>query len=856
MASLAALLAAYPNLGAGDTIYVDTGTYTLTDNIVIPASNSGVTIVGPVKSGHAAVLNRGNAYTGSDGILVLGSNVTLKELGITGANVGIDATGATNLTVSGSVIDGNSNYGIEADSNSTGLNVSSSSIYNNSSSYYGYAGLYLQGNNTTVANNIIYDNGGTYGDGINMSGTGDVISGNTVHNNGYGISLSSYSGTVSGNTVYGDSQDGIDVSNSASQATVSGNTVYGEPGTGISVTQSTTVVSGNTVYGSGTGINIETGTASGNILYSNTTGLNVDGGTASGNRVFNNSGAGIVAYASSSVSGNDVYSNATGILAESYYYYFNGSIVNNLVYANSGLGIDLRDASGTQVLDNTVYQIVGDALRVESSNGYGSGTGSSNVGVFNNIFWTQSGYDINVDNQSQVGFSSDYNDLFKGTSSNANIGYWNGTDSTFANWQSASSQDTHSINANPDFVDIAGADNVLGYSSQNAGYDGGRDDNFYLSEHSPAIDMGDSWKAARGDLLGQPRQDDPGTPNTGTPDYFETTLAKSDFAATGVAQGWTGSNTYWNLSLPFNFPFYGNTYGTAYVSTNGFVDFRSSDYNYDPNNSDASLANTLRIAPLWESLNTNGTGDDIFVDTSKSNQITIRWAATQNSTAGGQVNFSVTLFSSGTIQFDYGSVNKSLSPTIGISEGAGLAYVASKYDKAATLASVDSVTYSLAPGIVDIGCYEFRGNSNDTTPPVVTGTTPTAIGSGGMISPISQIGISFSQALNEIDANAPAEYQLIGAISTAQFDTANETVYTVVPKYVSGSKQVTLTITGAQTTSGAPVTWSGTLPKGMYYRLTIQSNVHGASIHDLSGLSLDGTNSGTPGTDYVTIFNT
>src|SRR5262249_17661142 len=46
MASLLALLTAYP-VGAGDTVYVDTGTYQVVRNIVLDASHSGVVIEGP-----------------------------------------------------------------------------------------------------------------------------------------------------------------------------------------------------------------------------------------------------------------------------------------------------------------------------------------------------------------------------------------------------------------------------------------------------------------------------------------------------------------------------------------------------------------------------------------------------------------------------------------------------------------------------------------------------------------------------------------------------------------------------------------------------------------------------------------
>jgi len=41
----------------------------------------------------------------------------------------------------------------------------------------------------------------------------------------------------------------------------------------------------------------------------------------------------------------------------------------------------------------------------------------------------------------------------------------------------------------------------------------------------------------------------------------------------GVAQGLYADNDSWNFALPFNFPFYGQSYSSVNLSTNGFLDF-------------------------------------------------------------------------------------------------------------------------------------------------------------------------------------------------------------------------------------------------------------------------------------------
>ena len=160
MASLRALLSAY-DLDPGDTIYVDTGGYTLLGNIVIAAEDAGVTIQGPELPGHEAILDRANTSSGSYVFELTDADaVTLSDLTITGGRYGVYASST---------------------SGSDNVTVQDSQIHDNS-----YQGIYLStGNNSPV------------------------ISGNTVHGHSTGIRLRGSDATVSGNTVYNNSSIGI-----------------------------------------------------------------------------------------------------------------------------------------------------------------------------------------------------------------------------------------------------------------------------------------------------------------------------------------------------------------------------------------------------------------------------------------------------------------------------------------------------------------------------------------------------------------------------------------------------------------------------------------------------------------------
>ena len=118
--------------------------------------------------------------------------------------------------------------------------------------------------------------------------------------------------------------------------------------------------------------------------------------------------------------------------------YANARLTNNVVYGNMLDGIWVQGGTGTQLVNNTVYQPTGNAVRIDGSGG------ASNVELRNNVLWTQSGYDVTVATNSQIGFQSDYNLFF--ASGNGQVGQWQGGDrATLFAWQSAVFTDGNSV---------------------------------------------------------------------------------------------------------------------------------------------------------------------------------------------------------------------------------------------------------------------------------------------------------------------------------------------------------------------------------------------------------------------------
>ncbi|HZZ44157.1 MAG TPA: right-handed parallel beta-helix repeat-containing protein [Tepidisphaeraceae bacterium] len=474
MASIEAVINSY-HPGVGATIEVDAGTYTLFHAIILPSADTGLTITGPLTS--AAIINRNNTTSGDyafsfyDGA----NNITLSHFSITGADIGINAPYKSTI--------GNSN-----------ITLSSNTIYSNAT------GGILTGFNTNwvITNNVIHDNSAYNSSyGIYLQGVTGSVTGNTVYNEPhYGILFSSPSSTstpaanfITNNTVYG-TTDGI----WADGITVSNNLVHDNSAIGIYADQGT-IATGNTVWRqtatNAVGIQVSSAVVSGNSVFGNYNGILMTSyGTISGNRIYSNTNYGLLMQ-----NINGTYGYLSPIDA--------GDAYNNLIYANSVGGISISNSGPASLFDNTIYQLIGDAINVTGSTNL-----STPITIRNNVLWVQAGYDLDIASGSQTGVISDYNDLYH-VGNNASVASYIGTkESTLAAWQSASNQDAHSTEANPLFVDPTGADASLGYNptaNSGNGYNGGPDDNFLLSAGSPAINTGLSSASPAADLLGYTR---------------------------------------------------------------------------------------------------------------------------------------------------------------------------------------------------------------------------------------------------------------------------------------------------------------------------------------------------------------
>ncbi|MEB3757909.1 MAG: DUF2341 domain-containing protein [Desulfurococcales archaeon] len=148
----------------------------------------------------------------------------------------------------------------------------------------------------------------------------------------------------------------------------------------------------------------------------------------------------------------------------------------------------------------------------------------------------------------------------------------------------------------------------------------------------------------------------------------------------GNPQNWHADDGYWSYNLQFDFPFYNDVINTIYVSSNGFIK-KTSSYATDWTSTTREFEQREMISPFWADLMTNTDSDDIFINSTYSDNfgsgVLIRWK-TQFYPGNGDQEFDVVLYRNGLIRMDYGSITGTSStddsPVIGISLGDGNHY--------------------------------------------------------------------------------------------------------------------------------------------------------------------------------------
>jgi hypothetical protein len=143
-----------------------------------------------------------------------------------------------------------------------------------------------------------------------------------------------------------------------------------------------------------------------------------------------------------------------------------------------------------------------------------------------------------------------------------------------------------------------------------------------------------------------------------------------DISSTGTRLALNSDDIAVTVSLNFPFEFYGNTYTSMNVCSNGFVNFGTSSAAYSNVAIPSSTAPNSLIAPFWDDLNPANGGNIYFQSFSDKAIVQFQGVAPLGGT--GSFTFQAILEASGIIRFYYQTMTGTLNAsTVGIENATG-----------------------------------------------------------------------------------------------------------------------------------------------------------------------------------------
>jgi PGF-pre-PGF domain-containing protein/uncharacterized repeat protein (TIGR01451 family) len=132
-----------------------------------------------------------------------------------------------------------------------------------------------------------------------------------------------------------------------------------------------------------------------------------------------------------------------------------------------------------------------------------------------------------------------------------------------------------------------------------------------------------------------------------------------EISGTGAATGVTGDDDSALISIGFPFQFYGNTYTSVYVSSNGFLTFGSSSSSSTGGTIPSTSTPNAVIAPFWDDLDPSEGGTIYYqvFGATPNRYLVVEWYNVPSYSAGGDSTFEAILYESGgLIKFQYEDV--------------------------------------------------------------------------------------------------------------------------------------------------------------------------------------------------------
>ena len=286
-----------------------------------------------------------------------------------------------------------------------------------------------------------------------------------------------------------------------------------------------------------------------------------------------------------------------------------------------------------------------------------------------------------------------------------------------------------------------------------------------------------------------------------------------------------GDDLATSISLPFPLSFYGGTYSSASVNSNGTVQFSGSSSAYSNACFPTSTLSEV-IAAHWDDLRTDGVGGGIFTSTTGSapnREFHIEWRTIYFS-GTGNANFEVRLReNSSTFDIVYGAIGQAAaSATIGCQQGLGPINTSFACNQSGSVASGTRLTFAL-PACVD-------GGGQCGPQPEITAVTPDHGPNSGAT--IVLTGTAFSSATtvsfgpNSVPFAVDSDTQITvnyGAVSTTGLVDVVVTTTSGADTLVDGFDYFAPPREFGAACAAQTLSWSGAPILGENYTVTTQN---------------------------------
>jgi subtilisin family serine protease len=309
--------------------------------------------------------------------------------------------------------------------------------------------------------------------------------------------------------------------------------------------------------------------------------------------------------------------------------------------------------------------------------------------------------------------------------------------------------------------------------------------------------------------------------------YIPSTTAPAALSTGGTGLAFNCDDCFRPRTLPFSFPFFGSSYTSIKVSSNGNIYFEPptapTRQNGDANDVPSSVGGMSpfrMVAGMWDDLDlrTSRRADaDVYFVQPDANRVILRWQGVQfgNGTTGGPVNFEVELNSNGVIKTRYGSGNTNLLPVVGISGGEP-----DVYSIGALTSESSPISLTNAPSAVftprslgPVAPPDSVSNPEQTREPLPTFATDPGPAAAAITPLANNVTVAFAtsdaagtQNCNVVNGKASSRCDYMTALGTVSFADGENSKTIRIPivddTFADGTETFTVTLSNA---SGAPL---------------------------------------------------